>query len=107
VVGRPLPGPGLTRLLRREGFADVGLRLSRRGGLHPAYLFGYAVPVLLLAAGFVLALLVGGRHWALEDNWRALIGRQFRSSARLMALLPVVVVSALTVNVLVDCRDGW
>jgi membrane protease YdiL (CAAX protease family) len=93
----------LTRLLRREGFADGGLRLSSRGGLHSAYLYGYAVPLLLLGAGVVLALLVGGQHWALEENWRALIGRPPRSSAMVMALLPVVVILALTVNVLVDC----
>ncbi len=103
----------VTRLLRREGFGDAGLRLSRGGRLHRAYLYGYGVPVLLLAAGVALALLVGGQHWALEENWRALIGRQLRSIATLTALLPVVVVSALTVNVLVDCLGtageelGW
>jgi membrane protease YdiL (CAAX protease family) len=93
----------VTRLLRHEGFSDAGLRLSGNGSLHPAYLFGYAVPIVLLAAGTVLALLVGHQRWALEENFRALVGRQVASTSSLAVLIPVVIVSMLTVNVLIDC----
>jgi membrane protease YdiL (CAAX protease family) len=51
--------------LRREGFADAGLRLvgkgNRRGGW--MYLAAYLLPPVLLAAGIGLSLLIGYQHW--------------------------------------------
>jgi CAAX protease family protein len=51
--------------LRREGFADAGLRLvgrgQRRGGW--MYLAAYLVPPILIAAGIGLSLLIGYQHW--------------------------------------------
>ncbi|MBO0783559.1 MAG: CPBP family intramembrane metalloprotease [Ktedonobacteraceae bacterium] len=85
-LGLPLPiyaavgmfGPALaallTRLIRREGFADAGLRLvgrGRRGGAW-MYLAAYLVPPLLIAAGIGFVLLVGYQHWALNENMQKL-----------------------------------
>jgi membrane protease YdiL (CAAX protease family) len=51
--------------LRREGFADAGLRLVARdrpgGGW--MYLAAYLVVPLLLAAGISLSLVIGYQHW--------------------------------------------
>jgi membrane protease YdiL (CAAX protease family) len=56
------------RLLRGEGFADAGLRLSRIGRLDRSYLYAYLVPPLALAAGLSIALISGFQHWALAAN---------------------------------------
>jgi membrane protease YdiL (CAAX protease family) len=51
--------------LRREGFADAGLRLvapDRPGGGW-MYLAAYLLPPLLIAAGIGLSLLIGYQHW--------------------------------------------
>ena len=60
----------LVRLLRREGFADAGLRLIGRGhkGAGRMYLAAYFVPPLLIAAGIALALLTGIQHWAFQES---------------------------------------
>ena len=78
-VGRGMYGIGmfgpalaalLVRLLRREGFADAGLRLVGRGQRGGAwmYLAAYLVIPLVLAAGIGLALLTGVQHWAFSQN---------------------------------------
>jgi membrane protease YdiL (CAAX protease family) len=56
------------RLLRGEGFADAGLRVSRTGRLDRSYLYAYLVPPLALAAGLLIALGSGFQHWALATN---------------------------------------
>ncbi len=60
----------LVRLLRREGFADAGLRLAAKGrkGVVRIYIYAYVLPPVLLAAGICLALLTGVQHWAFSDN---------------------------------------
>jgi membrane protease YdiL (CAAX protease family) len=60
----------LVRLIRRDGFADAGLRLAARGrkGVIRIYIAAYVLPPILIAAGIVLALLTGIQHWALSDN---------------------------------------
>ncbi|HEY6406586.1 MAG TPA: CPBP family intramembrane glutamic endopeptidase, partial [Ktedonobacteraceae bacterium] len=60
----------LVRLIRREGFADAGLRLIGRGhkGAGRMYLAAYFIPPLLIAAGIALALLTGIQHWAFQEN---------------------------------------
>jgi membrane protease YdiL (CAAX protease family) len=51
--------------LRREGFADAGLRLVGKGHRRGAwmYLAAYLLPPLLIAAGIGLSLLIGYQHW--------------------------------------------
>jgi membrane protease YdiL (CAAX protease family) len=60
----------LVRLIRREGFADAGLRLAarRRKGVVRIYIAAYVLPPILIAAGIGLALLTGVQHWAFSDN---------------------------------------
>ncbi len=64
----------LVRLLRREGFADAGLRLIAKGrrGAGLMYLAAYLVVPLLIAAGIGFVLLTGYQHWAFSDNLRVL-----------------------------------
>lgn len=71
-------GPALaaliTRLVRREGFADAGLRLVAKGrkGAGWMYLAAYLVPPLLFAAGIGFALLTTYQHWDLAHNMQEL-----------------------------------
>lgn len=71
-------GPALAalfvRLVRREGFADAGLRLVGRGhrGGWRMYLAAYIAMPLLIAAAIGFALLVGTQHWAFSENFQAL-----------------------------------
>ena len=64
----------LVRLIRREGFADAGLRLVGRGhrGGWRMYLAAYFAPPLLIAAAIGFAMLVGTQHWAWSENIHAL-----------------------------------
>ena len=60
----------LVRLIRREGFADAGLRLvgrGHRGGWH-MYIVAYIAMPLLIAAAIGFALLIGTQHLALSQN---------------------------------------
>ncbi len=70
----PAVAATLVRLIRREGFADAGLRLTARGrrGAGLIYLAAYLVPPILIAAGIGLVLLVGYQHWAFSENLHAL-----------------------------------
>ncbi len=60
----------IVRLIRKDGFADAGLRLAARGrkGVIRMYIAAYVLPPILIAAGLVLALLTGIQHWAFSDN---------------------------------------
>src|SRR5579884_1796155 len=50
--------------LRREGFADAGLRLAAPGrNAVGMYIAAYLVPPLLLVAGIALSLVIGYQHW--------------------------------------------
>jgi len=62
------------RLVRREGFADAGLRLVGRGhrGGWRMYLAAYIAMPLLIAAAIGFALLVGTQHWAFSENFHLL-----------------------------------
>jgi len=64
----------LVRLIRREGFADAGLRLVGRGhrGGWRMYLAAYIAMPLLIAAAIGFALLVGTQHWAFSENLHVL-----------------------------------
>ncbi len=71
-------GPALAalivRVVRREGFADAGLRLVGRGhrGGWRMYLAAYIAMPLLIAAAIGFALLVGTQHWAFSENLHVL-----------------------------------
>ena len=92
----------LLRLIRREGFADAGLRLVGRGrkGAGRMYFAAYLVPPALIATGIGLALLTGLQHWAFQANLQALarlITQQGQSlppggySAQQLALFSIIV----------------
>jgi membrane protease YdiL (CAAX protease family) len=99
----------LVRLIRREGFADAGLRLvgrrRRRAGW--MYLAAYLAPPLLIAASIIIVLLTGIQHWAFSENLHitsqaitnALVkqGQKLPAgySADQLALLSIVTSSAL------------
>ncbi len=57
----------LVRLVRREGFADAGLRLTVKGQPHAGrvYLVAYVMIPILVLAGIGIALLTTYQHWAL------------------------------------------
>jgi membrane protease YdiL (CAAX protease family) len=63
----------LVRLIRREGFSDTRLRLvgrrAQRAGL--LYLAGYVVPLVLIALGVGIALLVGVQQGILPASVRS------------------------------------
>ncbi len=71
-------GPALaaliTRLVRREGFRDAGLRLVAKGrkGAGWMYLAAYLVPPILFAAGIGFVLLTTYQHWDLAHNMQGL-----------------------------------
>jgi uncharacterized protein len=64
----------IVRILRKDGFADAGLRLAARGrkGVIRIYIAAYVIPPFLIAAGIGLALVTGVQHWAFSDNLHAL-----------------------------------
>ncbi len=66
----------IVRLIRKEGFADAGLRLAVRGhkGIIRIYIAAYVLPPILIAAGIGLALLTAIQHWVLSDNLHAMAG---------------------------------
>ncbi|MFL5624093.1 MAG: hypothetical protein ACJ788_00675, partial [Ktedonobacteraceae bacterium] len=63
----------LVRLIRHEGFADAGLRLTGRGRQAPwrMYIAAYLVPPALIAASIGFVLLTGVQHWAYSENLHA------------------------------------
>jgi uncharacterized protein len=74
------------RLIRKEGFADAGLRLAARGrkGVFRFYIAAYVLPPILIAAGISLALLTGIQHWAFSDNLHAMAGEDICCHAFLL-----------------------
>jgi len=64
----------VVRIIRREGFADAGLRLTAPGrpGAWRMYLAAYLIMPLLIALGIGFALLTGVQHWAFSENLHAL-----------------------------------
>ncbi|GHO70797.1 abortive infection protein [Ktedonobacter sp. SOSP1-52] len=70
----PALGALLTRLIRREGFADAGLGLRAKGqrGASWMYLAAYVVPPILIAASIGFVLLVGYEHWDLNQHLHTL-----------------------------------
>lgn len=99
----------LVRVLRKEGFADAGLRLvgrGRRGGGW-MYLAAYLVIPVLIAVGILLSLLIGYQHWAfgqyIQVEAQAIVTALQRQGAKLpagytpeqLALISLVSQSAL------------
>jgi membrane protease YdiL (CAAX protease family) len=108
----------IVRLIRKEGFADAGLRLAARGrkGVVRIYIAAYVLPPILIAAGIGLALLSGLQHWAFSDNLHALartltaqmqsVGQALPSgvSADQLALISIIAQTALafTLGILIN-----
>lgn len=69
----PAAAAVLVRVLRKEGFADAGLRLVGKGhrGGGWMYLAAYLAPPLFIAAGVLLSLVIGYQHWAFSQNVQA------------------------------------
>jgi uncharacterized protein len=105
----PAVAATLVRLLRKEGFADAGLRLVGKGqrGGGWMYLAAYLAPPLFIAAGILLSLLIGYQHWAfsqyIQTGAQAIVNALHRQGAKLpagftaeqLALLSIVSSSAL------------
>jgi hypothetical protein len=66
----PAVAATLVRLIRKDGFADAGLRLAARGrkGVIHIYIAAYVIPPVLIAAGIGLALLTGINLSYLTDS---------------------------------------
>jgi membrane protease YdiL (CAAX protease family) len=106
----------IVRLIRKDGFADAGLRLAARGrkGVIRIYIAAYVIPPILLAAGIILALLTGIQHWAFSENLNSMsntiaaqlhsVGRSLPSgfSASQLALISLIsqTVLAFTLGIL-------
>ncbi len=98
----------LVRLLRREGFADAGLRLKGREfagtrGTWRLYILAYVVPLLLLLAGFLLGVLFQVQYWDLPGHYQEfahLLATQMRTPF-VPLLFVVQILSALTLGVVV------
>jgi uncharacterized protein len=92
----------LVRLLRREGFADAGLRLAGRGVKRAwlLYIAAYCVPLLLIIVGTVLALMTGVQPWNLGQYIGHLHGLRdpytlfYASLAQALTLSVVLTMSA-------------
>jgi membrane protease YdiL (CAAX protease family) len=80
----------LVRLVRREGFADAGLRLIGRGhkGGWRMYIAAYLVPPILIALSIAFALLTGVQHWAYAQNLQVMAQGITKSLANLHQTLP-------------------
>lgn len=99
----------LTRWIRHEPFAELGLMPTERLWY---YLIGYLAPLLLFAAGLVLAVLAGYQHWELLRHWQRVMAVDYRrvqpsTAARLHRLsgllLLVQLGSAATIAVAINC----
>lgn len=82
----------LVRLLRREGFADAGLRLAarERKGVVRIYIAAYILPPVWIAAGIGLALLTGVQHWAFSDNLHTLARSLTAQMLGVIGLIPMI-----------------
>lgn len=97
----------LVRLLRREGFADAGLRPAGRGVSRAwrFYLAAYLVPLLVLGVGLGAALVLGMQHWILPETARQL-HLSPASLTGILAALPVVIVGLVMISTFGE-ELGW
>ena len=97
----------LVRMLRREGFADAGLRLAapsiRRAG--PWYLAAYLFPLGILFAGVGCSLLLGLDHWILPQTAQQLHLSPLALTGILLTL-PIVIVGLLMIATFGE-ELGW
>jgi membrane protease YdiL (CAAX protease family) len=121
----PIVAAIVTRLVRREGFADFGLRPLLRTRLRiglTSYVWAYVLPIVLTLAGVALALVIHYQHWALAQNWASVMDQltrhmpaaqaaQFRHRSTI--LLTVQLAEVLTIGPLMNClltlgeEFGW
>lgn len=96
----------LVRLLRHEGFADAGLRLrgkeykgNRR--IWQFYVAAYLLPIVLLALGFGLAILLHLQQWVPAEKGAQLLKMLPKSNRALppaSSLGLLIILASLTVN---------
>lgn len=97
----------LVRWLRREGFADAGLRVTERNrqGTWRWYLAAYLLPLLILVVGVGASLALGWQHWILPETIH-----QLHLSAPILTIilvaLPIIVVG-LVMLVTFGEELGW
>jgi len=101
----PLVAALLVRLVRHEGFGDAGLRLrgkEYRGDRHTwlFYVAAYLVPMIVMAIGFGLAILLHLQHWAMIEKVEQLLKSALTNNKALSpgTLGWIIILSALTVN---------
>jgi len=97
----------LVRWLRREGFADAGLRLAAAGIPRAGrwYLTAYLVPLAILLAGLGGSLLLGLQHWILPQAAQHLHLSPLALVGILIAL-PVVIVGLVMIATFGE-ELGW
>lgn len=95
----------LVRLLRHEGFGDAGLRLrgkKHKGDRHTwlFYVAAYLLPMIVLAIGFGLAILLHLQQWAMIERVSQLLKPALTANSALQpaTLGWLIILSALTVN---------
>ncbi|GAC1462999.1 MAG: CPBP family intramembrane metalloprotease [Ktedonobacteraceae bacterium] len=100
----------LVRLLRREGFADAGLRLRGRElvgtrGTWRFYILAYVLPLLLIAAGFLLGVLFQVQRWGLDEHYKEFVQILAAQTRTPIPNIPLVfaaqIVFAVTLGVVV------
>ncbi len=92
----------LTRRVLGEGLGDMGLGISSTGSPDRWYAYAWIGTPIVLAAGLLLALAIGGQHWDLLANFRHALtsestASQLRSLPPTGVLLAIETAAALTV----------
>jgi len=86
----------LTRRLLGEGLGDMGLRISSTDSPDRWYAYALIGTPIVLVAGLLLALAIGGQHWDLLANFRHLLASQAAAST-LRSLPPTGVLLAIEI----------
>lgn len=107
----PAAAAVVTRGLLREGYGDLGFRFRSPGGRGSVYLYAFVMPPMVLAAGILLALIVGEQHWALWQNIAVLrthtpSGGTGRALPSPMAFIGIELLIALTIAPLINVILG-
>jgi membrane protease YdiL (CAAX protease family) len=101
--------------ITREGFDDAGLRLNLRRGWK-YYLFGWLLPVLVLASIILLAMIlgVGEPDFSLESGFVAIVPPELAEIEQdvplpgLFALAPLLLIQAIVLSPLLWGEEfGW
>lgn len=93
IIGMFAPGVAavIVRLVRSEGFADMGLRLHLRRHVS-TYIWAYVVPVAMIATSLLLAVVLGRQHYAPTSTYAQ--------------WMPILILGALTLDTIVTMVLG-